>query len=139
MGMLDNIRKMNKRNARIWQYDTVGDSIAGEILTPLRVVETSYGKMKEFDVMSEEHEEIVTIKALTVIANEFMKQCAEVGDEVGRKYLGKVKNYQHFLVVVQKKKKAGPTQRSPINYGCKDAGIESNAAIPPRPLRWYVS
>ena len=121
MGMLEKIQKMKKSDARIWKYEKVGDCLAGEVVTPLRVVETVYGESRVIDVKSEADGEIYRVWALTVIGNELKRQLVEVGDVVGIKYLGEIKNYKDFLVVVEKKK-GRPTKGSPINGQSEDTG-----------------
>ncbi len=126
MRMLEKIRKMKKSDARSWKYENVGDCFAGEVMSPLRAVETTFGGSWAIDVKSEEDGEIYTVWAGTVIEKELRRQGVEVGDQVGFKFLGQKKNYKDFIVHVEKRGK--PTKDSPLNGESRDTDKEAPGA-----------
>ena len=126
MTLLEKLRKMEKTQSKSWQYDKPGDCIGGETLTDLRTVDTKYGKRKAIDLRSEEDGQTYTVWAKTVIANELTRKNVKKGDEVGIKFLGPRKNYNDFVVVVEKRepKNAADVGHPKIENQAKDDAQE---------------
>ena len=101
--MLQKVKEMEKPSSNAWKPEKVGDCIGGEAVSGLRTVNTKFGDRVVIDIRSEEDNQIYTVWATTVIANELKKQNVQVGDQVGIKVLGLEKNYKNFIVVVEKK------------------------------------
>ncbi len=101
--MLQKVKEMEKPSSNAWKPEEVGDCIGGEAVSGLRTVNTKFGDRVVIDIRSEEDNQIYTVWATTVIANELKKQNVQVGDQLGIKFLGLEKNYKNFIVVVEKK------------------------------------
>ena len=114
MSFLNKIREMEKSNGNSWKPENIGDCIAGEAVSGLRDLVTKFGKRTAIDIRSEEDGLVYTIWAGTVIENELKKQGAEIGDQIGLKFLGQKKNYKDFVVLVEKKVRE-PLEDSPFD------------------------
>jgi len=100
MGMLDDISQAEKSAGSIWKPEP-GDCFAG-IIVNVRPVPGKFGEQNALDIKSEEDGCIYTVFLKTVLENELKRQNAEIGDEVGIKYLGLTKNYHDYVVKVRK-------------------------------------
>jgi len=102
MNILEKIKEMEKGAGNNWRPENPGDYLAGEALSELRTVNTKFGERQAIDVRSEEDGQVYTVWPGTVITNELKKHGVEVGDKVGFKFLGQKKNYNDYVVLVEK-------------------------------------
>lgn len=97
--LLEQIQTASKSGAA-WK-PAPGEALAGEILA-IRTFTNSFGTTPMLDIKTEADGQVISVFCKTVIANEIKRQNAQVGDLIGIRYDGKVKNYQAYTVIVRK-------------------------------------
>lgn len=99
MSMMDDIKNAEKSSSQ-WQPNP-GDVIAG-VVVGIREFISKFGKGMSADIRCEDDGVVRAVLLKTVLKNEFEKQGVAIGDEVGIKYVGKVKSYHDYIVITRK-------------------------------------
>ncbi len=94
MSMLERARNLKKKEFKSWDAKE-GSAIAGEIVTPLTMVEIKGAERYLARVLSEEDGEEVTIWCGTVLLDLFKKLNPQVGDEVAIRCFGIAEGKRH--------------------------------------------
>lgn len=92
--------KNGKKTGKSWRPEPE-EFITGELLG-IRTTHFKGKPIRVADILEDEKQEEISVWLTTVLEREFHDQKIHVGERIGIKYLGKVKDYHDFLVMVDR-------------------------------------